>query len=142
MNSKKPAISSYLAEDEVSQSLYDVSTHDVIVENSEYPSATTMGDVFMCSNKHTDTLNAVDVTINTYPDIDILGVTSKRKIKRSVDIPPFPDDLRHFRYLPVSFMFFVLMNKVIRIALKMHGLGQYVRQTNIPRTHSLSAPDA
>ena len=129
MNSKKPVISSYLAEDEVTQSLYDVASHDAIDENSEYPPATTMGDVFMCSNKHTDTLNPVNVDLNTYPEMDILGVSSKRKMRRSIDIPPFPDDLRHFRYLPVQTIDCVMI-QVIRIALKMHGLNQYVRQTN------------
>lgn len=107
MNSKKTVISSYLAADEVSQSLYDStpSSHDVIEENSEYPAANAIGDVFMCApNKHTDSLNAVDVGINTYPEIDILEVSSKRKTKRSVEIPPFPDDLRHFRYLPVRWI--------------------------------------
>ena len=103
MNSKKTVISSYLAADEVSQSLYDSTTSShVIEENSEYPAANAIGDVFMCApNKHTDSLNAVDVGINPYPEIDILEVSSKRKTKRSVEIPPFPDDLRHFRYLPV-----------------------------------------
>lgn len=118
---------------------------DTLVDFSTH---TNMDDVFMnYSTKPTSQLETVDETpmelegflaapnpLQRNKETEDIGFLpneteeSKKKSKKKVAIP-FPDDFRHYKYLPV-FLSCVNNIQIIRIALRLNGLNQYIRQTN------------
>ena len=109
LNSKKSSISSYIQDiSPITPGIYSSigsTSHSAretgLADNVSFPSTDPMEDDFLYSSAKQPSVDG----LGTYPPvIDLLQVPLKRKsgMKRvSSEIPPFPDDLRHFRYLPV-----------------------------------------
>ena len=109
LNSKKPSSSSYVQDiSPVSPGIYNSMNSTTpsarvtgLAENVSFPTADPIEDDFLYNSSKQPPVDG----LNSYPpEIGFLHVPAKRKtgVKRGVgEIPPFPDDLRHFRYLPV-----------------------------------------
>ena len=109
LNSKKSSASSYIQDlSSVAPGMYGSigsTTHSAretgLADNVSFPATDPIEDDFLYSSNKPSSVEG----LGTYPPvIDLLQVQPKRKsgTKRvSSEIPPFPDDLRHFRYLPV-----------------------------------------
>ena len=111
LNSKKSSTSSYIQDSSSSAnpemySSINSQTHSArdngLADNVSFPASDPIEDDFLYNSTKQTPIDG----LSTYPPvIDLLQEQTKRKSnirKVSNEIPPFPDDLRHFRYLPVK----------------------------------------